>query len=262
MRATAKHAAARDRGVAESCSLTWSKLPPATDCACTVPWKFRRRSRSIAHPPVDAWLCLHGTGSNFYAASTLAGLAPKLLAGGAAVLRGNTRGHDLVSTGPTAAGRGLQGAAFERVDDAPLDLAAWIELLASRGYQRIGILGHSLGAVKAIFTLAQPEHPQVAALVAVSPPHLSYAAVRRESPRRRVPGDICQGPGACAGRPGRRAAVYQDSAAVSRQRGRLCGSLRAGREIQRAAAARSGGLSHAGDIWQPARCRARSLFAA
>ena len=68
---------------------------------------------------VDAWICLHGTGSNFYAASTLAGLTPKLLADGAAVLRVNTRGHDIVCTGPSAQGRSLQGAAFERVDESP-----------------------------------------------------------------------------------------------------------------------------------------------
>lgn len=124
---------------------------------------------------VDAWLCIHGTGSNFYSASTLAGLSAKLLAGGAAVLRANTRGHDLVCTGPSAGGRWVQGAAFERVNEAPLDIAAWIQLLRERGFQRIGLLGHSLGAVKAIFTLASENPPQVAALVAVSPPRLSYS---------------------------------------------------------------------------------------
>lgn len=127
----------------------------------------------VAPGPVDAWLCVHGTGSNFYAASTLGGLAPKLLAGGAAVLRANTRGHDLVSTGSSAGG--LQGAAFERVDQAPADLAAWIDLLQERGFQRIGLLGHSLGAIKAIFTLAAEQPPPVSVLVAVSPPHLSHA---------------------------------------------------------------------------------------
>ena len=126
-------------------------------------------------PLVDAWLCIHGTGSNFYSASTLAGLVPKLLAGGAAVLRANTRGHDLVSTGPTAVSRGLQGAAFERVDESPLDLAAWIGLLRERGYRSIGLLGHSMGAIKAIFTLSADDPPEVAALVAISPPHLSYS---------------------------------------------------------------------------------------
>ncbi len=124
--------------------------------------------------PVDAWLCIHGTGSNFYAASTLAGLAPKLLAGGAAVLRANTRGHDVICTGPSAVGRPWQGAAFERVDESPRDLIAWIDYLHERGFDRVGLLGHSLGAVKAIFTLAAESPPEVALLVAVSPPRLSY----------------------------------------------------------------------------------------
>jgi pimeloyl-ACP methyl ester carboxylesterase len=123
---------------------------------------------------VDVWLCLHGTGSNFYSASTLAGIAPKLLAEGADVLRVNTRGHDIVCTAPSTVGRGFQGAAFERIDDAPLDLAAWIAWLTQRGYRRISLLGHSLGAVKAILTLAQQQPAGVAALVAVSPPRLSY----------------------------------------------------------------------------------------
>jgi hypothetical protein len=136
------------------------------------------RTAGSASPPaslIDAWLCIHGTGSNFYSASTLAGLTGKLLAAGAAVLRANTRGHDLVSTGPSAGGRWVQGAAFERVDESPLDLRAWIDFLAGRGFRSIGLLGHSLGAIKSIFTLAAAAAPQVAALVAISPPRLSYA---------------------------------------------------------------------------------------
>ena len=131
--------------------------------------------RSSAGRAVDVWLCLHGTGSNFYSASTLAGLAPKLVEGGAAVLRANTRGHDLVCTGPSAMGRAWQGAAFERIDEAPLDIAAWVAFLRERGFERVGMLGHSLGAIKAIYTLASPNTLKIAALVAVSPPHLSYA---------------------------------------------------------------------------------------
>jgi len=127
------------------------------------------------NPKVDAWLCLHGTGSNFYAASTLAGITPKLLATGAAVLRANTRGHDIICTGPSAGGHALQGAAYERVDEAPLDIAAWIALLKERGYARIGLLGHSLGAIKAILALAHEEPANVAALAAISPPRLSYS---------------------------------------------------------------------------------------
>jgi len=123
---------------------------------------------------VDVWLCLHGTGSNFYAGAMLGGLTPKLLATGSAVLRANTRGHDIVCTGPSSAGHALLGAAFERVSEATLDIAAWLKLLSERGYQRIGLLGHSLGAIKAIYALAADDVPQVAALVAASPPRLSF----------------------------------------------------------------------------------------
>jgi pimeloyl-ACP methyl ester carboxylesterase len=123
---------------------------------------------------IDVWLCLHGTGSNFYAGAMLGGLTPKLLAAGSAVLRANTRGHDIVCTGPSTAGHSLLGAAFERVSEATLDIAAWLKLLSERGYQRVGLLGHSLGAIKAIFALAAEDAPQVAALVAASPPRLSF----------------------------------------------------------------------------------------
>lgn len=125
--------------------------------------------------PLDAWICIHGTGSNFYAASTLGGLAPKLLAAGAAVLRANTRGHDIICTGPSAFGRGWQGAAFERVDAAPLDLSAWLEFLGQRGFRRIGLLGHSLGAIKVILQMATAGDDRVAAVVAISPPRLSHS---------------------------------------------------------------------------------------
>ncbi len=126
-------------------------------------------------PTVDVWLCVHGTGSNFYSASTIGGLAPKLLATGAAVLRVNTRGHDLMSSGPSTFGGGLQGAAFERIDEAPLDLRAWIDLLHERGYRRVGLLGHSMGAIKVILLLAGGDPPPIAALAALSPPRLSYS---------------------------------------------------------------------------------------
>jgi pimeloyl-ACP methyl ester carboxylesterase len=108
----------------------------------------------------------------------LGGLTPKLLAAGTAVLRANTRGHDIVSTGPSSAGHALLGAAFERVSEATIDLAAWLKLLSDRGYQRVGLLGHSLGAIKAIYALAADNPPQVAALVAASPPRLSFEHFR------------------------------------------------------------------------------------
>lgn len=120
---------------------------------------------------VDCLVCLHGTGSNFYASALFNGLSPHLLEAGLPLVRVNTRGHDLVAT---SAGK-LHGSAYERVSDCVVDLQAWFELLESRGYRRVGLLGHSLGALKGIYALAQQRLPNVTRLLAVSPPWLSFA---------------------------------------------------------------------------------------
>lgn len=126
---------------------------------------------------IDALVCLHGTGGNFYRSSLFAAMTPRLLRSGIAVLTVNTRGHDLINT---AAGgnRRLQGAAYEAVDECPLDASAWINFLIGRGFQRIGLMGHSLGALKATYSLAHQERGStlsVACLLAISPPRLAWS---------------------------------------------------------------------------------------
>lgn len=131
---------------------------------------------------IDAVLCLHGTGGNFYSSPLFAALAPRLLRSGAAVLTANTRGHDLVSS--SGGGRSLQGAAYEMVDQCGLDSAAWIGWLVQRGYGRIALMGHSLGAIKAIYSLSHDDDRELGAVVcllAISPPRLAYS-------------HFCQGP--------------------------------------------------------------------
>jgi pimeloyl-ACP methyl ester carboxylesterase len=126
-------------------------------------------------PTVDAVLAIHGTGSNFYSSAVFEGLAPKLLADGIAVLRINTRGHDVISMAATLSGPRRLGSSLEQVDDGRHDLAAWLEFLASHGYRSVALVGHSLGAIKAISFAAQVTHPNVKRLVAISPPRLSYS---------------------------------------------------------------------------------------
>lgn len=125
--------------------------------------------------PVDALLCIHGTGGSFYSSTLFESLARTMTQHGAAVLRVNTRGHDGISTAVTQTGARRQGAAYERVDDCRHDLRAWTAWLAARGYERIALVGHSLGAVKAIYALAHDTHDAVTRLVALSPPRLSHS---------------------------------------------------------------------------------------
>jgi alpha-beta hydrolase superfamily lysophospholipase len=124
---------------------------------------------------VDAWCLVHGTGGNFYSSTLLEACAERLLELGCSVLRVNTRGHDGISTAAVTGRGGVRlGAAYEVVDDCRRDLAAWALWLRQRAGTRIGLLGHSLGAVKCLYASAQ--QPDLATrVVALSPPRLSYS---------------------------------------------------------------------------------------
>lgn len=125
--------------------------------------------------PLDAIVALHGVGSNFYSSTMMESLSVALVAAGIAVVRVNTRGHDGVNTVASDQGGKIQGAAFERVDDCRHDVDAWVRFLLGRGFHRLGILGHSLGAVKLLYSQAQQPDSAVQRLVAISPPRLSFA---------------------------------------------------------------------------------------
>lgn len=139
------------------------------------------RDEADTRPPlaIDAVLLMHGTGSNFYGSRFLTAIAERVAKWGAAALLVNTRGHDQIGSALVRHADGFTssrtiGSAYEFVDDARLDIAAWLALLAERGYLRIAVVGHSLGAVKTIYTAVHDALPGVVALVAVSPPRLSY----------------------------------------------------------------------------------------
>lgn len=124
---------------------------------------------------VDAFCLLHGTGGNFYGSSLLEAFAERLLGLGCTVLHANTRGHDAVSTAATARGGRRQGAAYEIADECRHDVAAWVDFLRVRGAARVGLLGHSMGAVKCLYAPAQEPSLRPVCVIAVSPPRLSYS---------------------------------------------------------------------------------------
>jgi pimeloyl-ACP methyl ester carboxylesterase len=135
-------------------------------------WQAAGRPPEVA---LDAVAFFHGTGGNFYGSTLFDAFAERLLALGVGVLRVNTRGHDGISTAQTARGGRRLGAAYEVVDDCRHDVAAWLAWLRERAGPRVGLLGHSLGAVKCLYALAhEPELP-AACVVALSPPRLSYS---------------------------------------------------------------------------------------
>jgi pimeloyl-ACP methyl ester carboxylesterase len=125
---------------------------------------------------VDAVCCVHGTGGNFYGSALFDALAERLLRLGVGVLRVNTRGHDGISTALSAKGGRRQGAAYELADECRHDIAAWLDWLRERVGSRVGLIGHSMGAVKALYAVAHEPQIGAACVVALSPPRLSYSA--------------------------------------------------------------------------------------
>jgi pimeloyl-ACP methyl ester carboxylesterase len=124
---------------------------------------------------VDGFCLVHGTGGNFYTSTLFDAVAARLLDLGCSVLRVNTRGHDGISTAVASQGGRRLGAAFEVVDDCRHDLAAWLDFLRTRAGLRLGLIGHSLGAVKCLYALAQQPQLAPTCVVAISPPRLSYS---------------------------------------------------------------------------------------
>jgi pimeloyl-ACP methyl ester carboxylesterase len=121
---------------------------------------------------LDLVICHHGVGGNFYHQSFFDDLGALLLEAGCAVLRVSSRGHDLAYRGP----RGKLGAEYEIVDDSRFDWRAWLNFAESSGYRRVGVWGHSLGAVKTIYYAAVERDPRVVCAVASSPPRFAYDA--------------------------------------------------------------------------------------
>jgi pimeloyl-ACP methyl ester carboxylesterase len=124
---------------------------------------------------IDAVAFIHGTGGSFYSSTLFDALAETFLSMGVGVLRVNTRGHDLMSNAALVQGARRAGAAYEMVDDCRHDLAAWSDWLRRNVGPRIGLLGHSLGAVKCLYALAMEPDFSTIALIAVSPPRLSHS---------------------------------------------------------------------------------------
>jgi len=135
---------------------------------------------ALQHPqragklPVDAFLLIHGTGSNFFAPGVLETFSRQAAADGTAVLRVNTRGHDGICSIPSRNGTTRGGATFEKISESPLDVTTWVNWLESRGFNRVVLVGHSMGGVKAIYSQAHARHTAVCGIIGISPPRFAH----------------------------------------------------------------------------------------
>jgi pimeloyl-ACP methyl ester carboxylesterase len=124
--------------------------------------------------PLDVVIMHHGVAGRFYRHRVFDPIMEQIAAQGCAALCVNNRGHDTVFTTEVQGKTRMLGAAYEIVDDCRYDWDAWIGFAAAQGYRRIGLWGHSLGAVKSIYYLAVQPDPRVVCAIASSPPRQNY----------------------------------------------------------------------------------------
>ncbi len=129
----------------------------------------------VIHPPdrapvANAIVWVHGAGANFYLRPYIL-LARELAAHGVTSILGNNRGHDFgffvgfEGHRPVYAGQG-----WEYFEHAPRDIRAWTDFAERQGFGQVVLLGHSLGATKALYAQAQHGDERVRGLVLASAP--------------------------------------------------------------------------------------------
>lgn len=127
-----------------------------------------RPAEQYSFPVPIVWV--HGAGSNFYMRPYVA-LARLLAQRGYISLIGNNRGHDFgyflgfEDGQPRYAGQG-----WEHFDQSPHDIAGWITFLSTCGFQQVVLLGHSLGAAKALYYQAHRQDARVLGITSASAP--------------------------------------------------------------------------------------------
>jgi pimeloyl-ACP methyl ester carboxylesterase len=123
-----------------------------------------------ASPLPTAIIWIHGNAASF-AAPGYVRTGRALAALGYPVVIGNTRGHDIacmlwrVDQSMPSGG----GAGWERLEEAPRDLAAWVELASTLGAERVVLVGHSTGAQRVVLYQSERQDERVAGLVLASP---------------------------------------------------------------------------------------------
>lgn len=105
-----------------------------------------------------AVLYIHGMNGNFYELDFVQVLADFFEINRVGFLVGNNRGNGKDTDFKTVDGKLRRiGSRYELIEEANLDISAWIKVLIDEGYQEIILLGHSAGTIKAVRYLFEGE---------------------------------------------------------------------------------------------------------
>lgn len=124
-----------------------------------------------AKPIAVVWI--PGLSINFYHPSIIP-VGRELAGHGYTFVIGNHRGHDIGANlwrkqkDADGMSQTFGGALWERFEESPFDVAAWIDFATDQGFKGVALVGHSAGASKVVYYLAHRQDPRVVGLVVAS----------------------------------------------------------------------------------------------
>jgi dienelactone hydrolase len=125
-----------------------------------------RPTGSATKPVAIVWI--HGNTSRFYDQPYIQ-IGREMAALGYTFITSNTHGHDEASvTWEPDGGARPGGACWERFEEIPMDLAAWIDMAVEEGFEGVVLVGHSFGANKVIYYQAERQDSRVLGVVSAS----------------------------------------------------------------------------------------------
>ena len=118
-----------------------------------------------------AHIFIHGFETDFYSHSFYHSITQKLTEQGNSCILTQHRGTGLYTEFIKEDGDGVYiGSFHEKIEDAHLDISAFVEYLLSKGFQKISLIGHSLGTIKAVRYLFEGKYKdKISSLVLLSP---------------------------------------------------------------------------------------------
>ncbi len=139
-------------------------------------------------------LHIHGMAGNFYENIFLDSMAEEYTKAGYAFLTVNTSGHDFIADLSIAGEKESYkrvGQIFEKFEDCISDIDAWLKFFKSKGYDKLILQGHSLGAVKIVYYLHKKPESNLVALIIASPPDM-LGSTRVEAEKKNFERDFAE----------------------------------------------------------------------
>ncbi len=129
-----------------------------------------------------AYIFIHGFEADFYSHNFYHALVEKLSSQDNVCILAQHRGTGSHTEFVKKDGTGEHiGSFYEKIEDAHLDISAYVEYLLNSGYQKIGLIGHSLGTIKSVRYLFEGKYKDKIESLILLAPFDKNAYIQRKS---------------------------------------------------------------------------------